>query len=138
MSSPVHAVIHGDRVVLHVAGEVDIFTASTLRGELGTLIEQRHTDLFVDLTGVTFIDSTGLGVLVGALRSVRSHGGRMHLVTDDHRLLKALRITALSTLFTVHPDLWTALSDPTTPAPAGVDVAGASDLPSWRDALREP
>jgi anti-sigma B factor antagonist len=112
MSSPVRAVTYGTRVVVHLAGEVDIFTTAKLREQLGELIAQSHTDIVVDLTGVTFIDSTGLGVLVGALRSVRARGGRVQLVTNSQPILKALRITALSRLFTVHADLLTALSHP--------------------------
>jgi anti-sigma B factor antagonist len=66
-------------------------------------------DLVVDLRDVGFIDSTGLGVLVGALRDVRRHGGRLQLVVRDPRLVRLLRISSLDQLFDVHDDLATAL-----------------------------
>jgi len=137
MNSPVQRVTHGNRVVLRVAGEVDIVTTATLRAELAELIAQHHTDLVIDLTNVTFIDSTGLGVLVGALRSVSAEGGRVELVTANPQVLKALRLTALSRIFTIHPDVTTALADPATAVvPAAVAAGGSAEHrdPLW-DAL---
>jgi len=133
MTSQITTITYGDRVVVLLVGEVDIFTTGDLRERLGELIAQHHTDIVVDLTGVTFIDSTGLGVLVGALRSVRSRGGRVQLVTSSPSILKALRITALSKLFTVHPDLLTALSDP-----ADGDLDAASGAPDEVPQRRDP
>src|SRR2546423_4848701 len=65
----------GDAVVLHVAGEVDVFTAPQLREALVGAIEQGSRDVVVDLQGVDFLDSTGLGVLVAGLKRVRQYGG---------------------------------------------------------------
>jgi anti-sigma B factor antagonist len=99
----------GDRTVVSVSGEIDVYTASVLREELATLIEDGHHDVLVDLTAVRFMDSTGLGVLVGALKKVRGFGGRLQLVIDSERLLKVFRITALTQVFTIHETLDEAL-----------------------------
>jgi anti-sigma B factor antagonist len=102
--------VHAGRLVVHVAGEVDVFTVGRLRGLLAAL-DDPGAGVVVDLTEATFLDSTGLGVLVDAMKRVNSHGGRMDLVIDDERILKVFRITALNRLFTIHGTLETALAD---------------------------
>lgn len=101
----------GDRTVVDVTGEIDVYTAPALREELTNLIDAEHTDLVVDLTGVSFMDSTGLGVLVGALKKVRTIGGDLRLVIDSEKILKVFRITALTQVFTIHSTLDEALAD---------------------------
>ena len=100
----------GDRTVVHVAGEIDVYTAPTLREELAGLVDDGKTDIVVDLTDVSFMDSTGLGVLVGALKRVRTTGGDLKLVIDQEKVLKVFRITALTQVFEIHPTLDEALS----------------------------
>lgn len=101
----------GDRTVVDVSGEIDIYTASVLREQLANLVDVGRTDLVVDLTAVKFMDSTGLGVLVGVLKKVRGHHGRLQLVIDSERLLKVFRITALTQVFTIHETVAAALAD---------------------------
>jgi anti-sigma B factor antagonist len=110
MDVSVHTVVHGDVVVVQVAGEIDVYTAASLRERLADLIDADHTDVVVDLTGVTFMDSTGLGVLVGALKKVRGYGGRLQLVIDQEKVIKVFRITALTQVFTIHETLEAALA----------------------------
>lgn len=110
MDVSVHTVVHGDTVVVQVAGEIDVYTAASLREKLADLIDADHTDVVVDLTGVTFMDSTGLGVLVGALKKVRGFGGRLQLVIDQEKVIKVFRITALTQVFTIHETLDAALA----------------------------
>lgn len=95
----------GDCTIVEVAGEIDVYTASVLREKLADLIDADHTDLVVDLRGVGFLDSTGLGVLVGALKKVRGLGGRLRLVIDQEKVMKVFRITALTQVFTIHDSL---------------------------------
>ena len=92
----------GDAVVLHVAGEVDVFTAPQLREALVGAIEEGSRDVVVDLQGVDFLDSTGLGVLVGGLKRLRSHEGDLTLVCTQHRILKVFEITGLTKVFSIH------------------------------------
>ena len=110
MDVSVHTEVHGDVVVVKVAGEIDVYTAASLREKLADLIDADHTDVIVDLTGVTFMDSTGLGVLVGALKKVRGYGGRLQLVIDQEKVIKVFRITALTQVFTIHETLDAALA----------------------------
>jgi anti-sigma B factor antagonist len=102
---------NGDRTVVDVTGEIDVYTAPALREELASLIDNENTDLIVDLTSVSFMDSTGLGVLVGALKKVRTLGGDLRLVIDQEKILKVFRITALTQVFTIHSSLDEALAE---------------------------
>ena len=77
--------------------------------QLAELLDRDRTDLVIDLRAVRFMDSTGLGVLVGTLKKVRLAGGRLQLVIDSERLLKVFRITALLQVFTVHDTVEAAL-----------------------------
>lgn len=100
----------GQFTIVEVAGEVDVYTAAVLREKLAEVIDAEHTDVVVDLTGVGFLDSTGLGVLVGALKKIRGFGGRLQLVIDQEKVMKVFRITALTQVFTIHDTLEGALA----------------------------
>ncbi|WP_372592920.1 STAS domain-containing protein [Actinotalea sp.] len=100
----------GDRTVVEVRGEIDVYTAPVLREELSSLVDSQHTNLVVDLTQVSFMDSTGLGVLVGGLKKVRTLGGDLSLVIDQEAILKVFRITALTQVFSIHSTLEDALA----------------------------
>jgi anti-sigma B factor antagonist len=88
--------------VLAVKGEVDVYTAPRLRERLVELVSQGHRQLVVDLEGVEFLDSTGLGVLVGGLKRVRSHDGDLGLVCTQSRILKVFEITGLTKVFSIY------------------------------------
>lgn len=100
----------GDRTVIEVKGEIDVYTAPALREEISSLVDAEHTTIVVDLTQVSFMDSTGLGVLVGALKKVRTLGGDLSLVINEEKILKVFRITALTQVFSIHPTLEEALA----------------------------
>jgi anti-sigma B factor antagonist len=120
------------RTVLEVAGEVDVYTGPTLRDRISDLLDGGATDLIVDLGRVDFIDSTGLGVLVGALNRAKELGGSLQLICAQERVLKLLRITGLDQVFTVRGTLAEALAAETetgteaaTDRPAGETAAAA-------------
>ena len=101
----------GDHTVIEVGGEVDVYTAPKLRERMVDLVNAGNYHLVVDLDSVEFLDSTGLGVLVGGLKRVRTHDGSMSLVCTQERLLKIFRITGLIKVFPIHPDLAAATSE---------------------------
>lgn len=88
-----------------IGGEIDVYTAPLLRDAISDLVAQGSHDIVIDLTGVGFLDSTGLGVLVGGLKKVRAHDGTLELVCDQERLLKIFRITGLAKVFVIHESL---------------------------------
>jgi len=92
----------GDRTVVVVGGEIDVYTAPKLREQLIDLVSSGQYHLVVDMEGVEFLDSTGLGVLVGALKRVRAHEGSLLLVCTQERLLKIFRITGLAKVFPIY------------------------------------
>lgn len=92
----------GQYEVLQVTGEVDVYTAPRLRERLIDLVNQGHHHLVVDVEKVEFLDSTGLGVLVGGLKRVRANGGSLLIVCTQERLLKIFRITGLEKVFGIY------------------------------------
>lgn len=99
------------RTVVAVGGEIDVYTAPKLRDKISEVVAAGHRDLVVDLEKVEFLDSTGLGVLVGGLKKVRAEDGSLSLVCSQERLLKIFRITGLAKVFTIHASVDDALRD---------------------------
>lgn len=91
----------GEFHVVDVVGDVDVMTAEVLRDVLARTLDGGPVDVVVNLGGVEFVDSTGLGVLVTSLRRTRLVGGDLQLVVDSARLRGLLEITALDNVFTV-------------------------------------
>ena len=85
--------------VVTVEGEIDIYTAPRLRKLLIDLASKGNYQLIIDLDKVRFLDSTGLGVLVGSLKRVRPHDGFLDLVCTQERILKIFKITGLTKVF---------------------------------------
>ena len=95
---------HGALTIVHVGGEIDVYTAPLLREALDKQVAAGRTDLVVDLEDVTFMDSTGLGVLVGRLKLVRGQNGSLRIVSSQDRILKVFKITGLDKVFHIyHP-----------------------------------
>lgn len=108
--------------VVTASGEVDVAAAPTLRDRLGGLIEAGSDRLIVDLDNVDFIDSTGLGVLVGAARRARSATGDLRVVCTNSRLLRIFEITGLDEVFSISNSV-----DEAAGAEAGEAEAGAAE-----------
>ena len=96
--------------VIDVRGEIDMYTAPRLRELLIDLVSKGSYQLVVNLDKVGFLDSTGLGVLVGGLKRVRAHDGSLDLVCTQQRILKIFRITGLTKVFPIHAPVDEALS----------------------------
>ncbi len=79
--------------VVTVEGEIDVATAPQLRECLHEVIAEGNATVILDLLPVTFLDSTALGVLVGALKRCRELGGELHVVVSDPRIMKIFEIT---------------------------------------------
>ena len=97
--------------VVSVFGEVDVATATRFREFLEATIENDFESVVVDLTGVTFIDSTGLGVLIGARKRCDAKGRPLRIVVSEPRILKVFEITGLTEVFEIQPTLELAVRD---------------------------
>ena len=84
-----------------LTGEVDLSTAPQFRSDLVALVDDGVKHIVVDLLGVTFIDSTALGVLIGGVRRLHPGGGRLVLVADGRPVMRALMLTGLDKVFTI-------------------------------------
>ncbi len=95
----------GSWTVVEVKGEVDLYTAPRLKERIADLTTQGRSQLAVDLEGVEFMDSTGLGVLIGGLKRCREAGGTLALLRPREPVRKVLSITGLDKVFPIHDSL---------------------------------
>lgn len=91
----------GDDMEVAVKGELDVYTASMLRHTLNELIAEGHRSLVIEMANLSYIDSTGLGVLVGALKQVRELGGDLRLRGLTAQAYNVFEITGLTRVFTI-------------------------------------
>ena len=96
--------------VLTLAGEVDVASAPRLRDRLVQLITDGPPQLVVDMSGLSFIDSMGLGALVSGLKRARAHDGDLRLAGASDHVAKVLAITRLDQAFLVAEDVDAALA----------------------------
>jgi anti-anti-sigma factor len=101
---------HGSAVVIAATGEVDTLTAPLLRDPLLAAVDDAALTV-LDLSGVQFLGSSGLAVLVEARGRAQEGGRRLRLVCEVRMVLRALEATGLRSLFEVVTDLPTALRD---------------------------
>jgi anti-sigma B factor antagonist len=102
--------------VLTLRGEADISSAHVLRDGLADLVISGARGVVVDLTEITFLDSTGLGVLVGARNTAVEAGTGLPIACDDGRILKLFRITGLDSVFDIHANVDAAVQSLATQA----------------------
>jgi anti-sigma B factor antagonist len=87
---------HKEAITLILEGEVDIYTAPKLKEELMPLVEKENHEVRIDLSHVEYMDSTGLGVIIGALKSSKSKQGQLKLFNATARLNRLFEITGLA------------------------------------------
>jgi len=100
----------GDRTVIDVEGEVDVFTAPKLRETIIGCINDGKDRLIVNLSGVDFMDSTGLGVLVGGLKRVKERNGELAIAGAQGTVLRVLNVTGLNAVFPLHDSVDAAVA----------------------------
>ncbi|MHB2018723.1 MAG: STAS domain-containing protein [Candidatus Xenobia bacterium] len=101
---------------VEVQGEIDVYTSPRVKETINELIEGSHYNFVINLEGVRYIDSTGLGVLIGALKKVREHNGRIVLICTNPQIKKIFNITGLIKIFEIYKDEEEALKSFRTPA----------------------
>jgi anti-sigma B factor antagonist len=88
--------------VIALTGEVDLHTCPELKDELLGVIGDGATHVVVDLTETTFIDSTGLGVLIRGVERLTTEGGHLAVVCVDPNMVKVFEVTGLDRVFTIY------------------------------------
>ena len=91
--------------IFKVEGEIDIYSAPEFKYSMLEAIEGHRNELIIDLTGVNFIDSTGLGVLVSASRQIINRKGKLLLVADDQIILNIFEITGINKIISIYPTI---------------------------------
>jgi anti-sigma B factor antagonist len=92
----------GELLIFKLRGSLDLATSPTVRAALMDATEKGKRDLIVDLTQLEFLDSTGLGALIGAHRRATEHGGSFRLIVSEGPIARLLNITGLIRVFAVY------------------------------------
>jgi anti-sigma B factor antagonist len=100
----------GDHTVVALGGELDLATQGELRTLLNDLVVAGQVHLVLDLSEVTFLDSTGIGALIGTRRRVHAFQGSLALVCPGEAVMKIFTITGLEKVFDLHETLDSALA----------------------------
>lgn len=103
--------INKDVMGINIEGEIDVYTSPGVKESLNDLIQKGHYNLIVNLENVSYIDSTGLGVLIGALKKVKEHDGAIKLICTNMQLKKIFDITGLVKIFGIYDNEEEALKD---------------------------
>lgn len=91
-----------NQAVMAVHGEIDLYTAPRLQAEFTRLLETGPDRVVIDMSGVEFCDSTGVNVLLSALKRLRERGGTLEVAAPRPAVRKILQVTGLDSVFTVH------------------------------------
>jgi len=83
-------------------GEIDLYSAAQLKPELAALVEQDIKYIVINLEKVTYLDSTGLGILLGILKKLRERGGDLLIVAPSSRIVRVFEITGLVKIFNIY------------------------------------
>ncbi|MBV9469467.1 MAG: STAS domain-containing protein [Abitibacteriaceae bacterium] len=95
MDLQLHTLSSNGTTIIAVAGEVELHSAAQLRAELLQACDKERPCIVIDLSGVNFMDSSGIGVIVGALKRARERGGTLSLVGPQPRVRRIFEITGL-------------------------------------------
>lgn len=96
---------------VEVQGEIDVYTSPKVKEIISELIDKGNNHLVINLEGVRYIDSTGLGVLIGALKKVREKEGTINLVCNNPQIKKIFNITGLVKIFGIYKNEEDALKN---------------------------
>jgi anti-sigma B factor antagonist len=87
--------------LIALTGEIDLYNAPEFKKRLSDIIDKGTKEVVIDLSEATFIDSTTLGVLVGAVKKLRTQGGRLSLICSNHHITSVFNITGLDRVFPI-------------------------------------
>ena len=93
--------LNGGSWHVELNGEIDIYNSADLKHKLTELLEENVANLHIDCKGLEYIDSTGLGALVGVLKHVKGQKKEMHLSNVKANIAKLFRITNLDKVFII-------------------------------------
>ncbi|MBI2251917.1 MAG: STAS domain-containing protein [Armatimonadetes bacterium] len=93
--------LNNKNYLIEINGEIDVYTSIKVKEVINELIDKGHYQFVISLEGVRYIDSTGLGVLIGALKKVKEHDGNINLICTSPQIKKIFNITGLVKIFEI-------------------------------------
>ncbi|MFD2627184.1 STAS domain-containing protein [Oceanobacillus kapialis] len=106
MNLVIDVVEGNDKSVVNLSGEIDAYTAPNLKESLLPLTQHKGSTVEVDLGNVNYMDSTGLGVFISALKSTKENDSEMKLVNIQDRVLRLFKITGLDEIMDLNSTIW--------------------------------
>lgn len=97
----VEVIDDGLSTIVELVGEIDAYTAPVLKESLLPLTEEAGANIIVDLEKVNYMDSTGLGVFISALKSSKEHESKLKLTHLQERVYRLFKITSLDSIITI-------------------------------------
>jgi len=106
----IHVVSQPEPSIVTLDGEIDLHESPNVRDRLRPLIEKKAPRVYVDMTDVVYIDSSGLAVLIDAMQRIANYGGKFGLIAIRPAVRTVLEIARLDQVFRVYPDRAAAVS----------------------------
>jgi len=92
----------GEHKVIQVSGEVDLYNVSELKRALFSVTDGRHPSIIVDMRGINYMDSSGIGALVAGQKKMRAHNGKFALLSPTEDVLNILKLATLDRFFKIY------------------------------------
>lgn len=100
-----------DIVVLSLVGKIDIDSSPELKAKVLDLIEQDNKNIFIDFSGISFMNSSGLGALISIVKEARSREASLTIISPTTFIKSLFKLTQLDKIFTIYDSVEEALSD---------------------------
>ncbi len=100
-----------DIVVLNLVGKIDIDSSPELKAKVAELIEENNKNIFIDFSGISFMNSSGLGALISIVKDVRAKDASLTIINPTTFIKSLFKLTQLDKIFTIYDSVEEALSD---------------------------
>jgi anti-sigma B factor antagonist len=91
--------VDGEIAIIEITGEIDLYNSDEFKSLLAELIEKKQFRIVLNMKRVSYMDSTGIGILVHTLNRLERHKGKLFLAETEHSIQKVLRLTKLIDFF---------------------------------------
>jgi len=94
--------VRGDVVILDISGEIDLYNAPEIKDAINKLIEQKKYNVIINLKGVSYIDSSGIGALISSLSNLKKYQGGLKIINVFASVKKVFELTKLTSFFEIY------------------------------------
>ncbi len=89
-------------IILNISGEIDLYNAPEIKDTIGKLISEDKFKVVLNLAGVSYIDSSGIGALISSLSNLKKQKGGMKIINVTGSVRKVFELTKLTTFFDIY------------------------------------